>query len=329
MLLYGKFLLNKIDADKVKKTIKLSTLQDYFSVLFNYCFNILIIYDKIDEYILNHIKNNIYYNDNLTIKSKKKHWRIVKLFIARISNYNTSERIEMAIDIRRSIVFPSEFNQFVKLQMEIDKKEFSTTKIAKKIKILMRSVFSIILYYSGLRKNELRTRLLKDIIQVAKDEYVIYVNNKGFSEVAKLDGEIPDKSGKNKNFRRKVRFCIDNEEHAKFMNSYYSYIQSKNFKFLFPKINEKEILTKKYVMKESYFDTISKNLQKITNRYTPLHSLRHSFATFQLQKILKNKNSNQTLFELVNIIGHEEAETTLANYLHLDIIKIYPNYQQS
>lgn len=320
MLLYVKLLLGKIDSDKKRKTIKLSTLQDYFSVLFNYCFNILIAYDQVDEYVLDYIKNNLFNNNELTIKSKKKNWRIVKLFIASVSYYNTNRKIEMAIDIRRSIVFPTEFKSFIHQQTAIDRDKFANTKIAKKIKVSIRSVFSILLYYSGLRKDELRTRLTKDIIQINQNEYIIYVNKKGFSETAKLDGEKPDKNGKNKNIRRKVRFYISDNNYVKLMNDYYNYMNSKKFKFFFPKINDTGALTKKYVMGESYFNSISKNIQQVTGRYTPTHSLRHSFATFQLQRMLKKRKSSQDLFELANIMGHSEVETTLTNYLHLGII---------
>ena len=318
ILIYVKEeIFKKADKRFNDKPIKINTIKKYMNVLFNYCFNIILKYNEINEFAILEIEQNIE-DENFTENSKKKYKEIINRFL---KNYSSSlQQNHYKIDIRRSIVFNDEFNKFIQTILEQDKKIFNNEKY-KIIKSLMRSVFAIFLYNSGLRKNELRTRLQEDIYKIGDNEYVIYVDNKGFKEAEKI-GDKFQFSLKTKNAKRKIRFKIENKEHNKIVSKYYDWITKNNYKFFFPLTTKKRLL-KKQIAKEPFFDELSKILQQITNRYTPLHSLRHSFATFWLLNKLKNNNYNKTtMFELVNIIGHSEVETTLKNYIHLDIIKI-------
>lgn len=50
----------------------------------------------------------------------------------------------------------------------------------------------ILAYYSGLRRSELQTRLLKDIYYVGDRKFVIDVNKEGFKK-AKLDTNLKNR----------------------------------------------------------------------------------------------------------------------------------------
>jgi len=319
ILIYVKEeLFKKADKRFSDKPIKINTMREYMNALFNYCFNIILKYDEINDFAILEIDQKIE-EGNFTENTKKKYKEIINRFLTKYSTYTTFQ-VNSVIDIRRSIVFKDEFNQFITTILEQDKKLFANENY-KIIKSLMRAVFSIILYNCGLRKNELRTRLQRDIVKIGDNEYIIYIDNKGFKEAEKL-GDKLQFSLKTKNARRKVRFKIENKEHNKIVAKYYNWITKNNYKFFFP-LATKNRLLKKQIAKESFFDELSKILKQITNRYTPFHSLRHSFATFWLLDKLKSGDYEKTImFELANIMGHSEPETTLKNYLHLDIIKV-------
>jgi integrase len=337
-----KELFKKADKRFTNNPIKINTMREYMNTLFKYCFNILLKYNEINNFAKIEINQKLE-REKLTENSRNKYKEIINRFLSKYSK--SILKINSVIDIRRSIVFPDEFNKFINIVLEQDKKVFANENY-KFIKGLIRSVFAILLYNSGLRKNELRTRLQKDIIKIGDNEYIIYVDKQGFKE-AKRSGksDSDDSSLKNKNAKRKIRFKIENKEHNEIVAKYYNWITKNNYKFFFPLIAqekplekqtdkekslEKHIaqkrLLKRHIAKESFFNELSEILKQITNRHTPLHSLRHSFITFWLLDKLKNKDYEKiTMFELANIIGHAEIETTLKNYVHLDIIKVLLN----
>ena len=74
------------------------------------------------------------------------------------------------MDVRRTIVFQEEINEFVNLIIKEIKVKFQLTKNIK-IKSNIRAVFILLLYYSGLRKTELRTRMLNDIYMLDEETF--------------------------------------------------------------------------------------------------------------------------------------------------------------
>ena len=188
----------------------------------------------------------------------------------------------------------------------------------------MRSVFLILLYYSGLRKTELRTRLVIDIKRIgSSNEFTIDVNSEGFKEAAASSRESELKM-KTLNAKRRVRFSITNKKHQEMVIKYLNWIEKHKYKFLFPLISEKNLILKKDVCKDSFFSELSLLLQKHTKRYTPLHSLRHTFATKYFLENIKLKNFQDIMYELANIMGHSDPETTIYNYIHFDLLNL-PN----
>lgn len=319
---YTLIVLMKIDSTKNKKPIKLRTYKDYLGVMFNYCFNIIIAEGKIDETTIRFIENNIQDSLKLTVRTKKRYWRLIKIFIRNHTEFSSNQKIKMVLDIRRSIVFHDEFQTFITDLKNMDLSNYSDQK-NKKIKGSIRAVFCILLYYAGLRKTELRTRLLQDIYQVSANTFAIDINRTGFSKTMKSTGEF-DLSMKSSSAKRRIRFQVKDELHLKMLVNYLNWLRKQEYKFVFPRISNKGTLLKKHVIKDLFISELSKQLQEVTKRDTPLHTLRHSYATFKLKDELSKNNQNM-LFEISNLLGHGEPDVSLSNYMHLDIIKLMIN----
>jgi hypothetical protein len=111
-----------------------------------------------------------------------------------------------------------------------------------------------------------------------EETFVIDVNSKGFRETMKSTGETELKL-KTSNARRRVKFKISDRNHLHIVKSYLHFLEERQFKFLFPAFSsQSHNLLKKHVINDSFIADLSKVLQSVTNRYTPLHSLRHTFA---------------------------------------------------
>jgi len=317
---YLEFIMKKADKrEKLFNNIKISTMKDYFSIAFNYAFNFIVAEGELNDQTIIYINDNITHNQNLTIKTQKKYKRVVNFFLRSFTQYNTLEKINVALDVRRTIVFQEELNDFVNIIIEEDKIKFHSTKNMK-IKSHIRAVFVLLSYYTGLRKTELRTRMLNDIYMLDEETFVIDVNTKGFRETMKSTGETELKL-KTSNARRRVKFKISDKNHLQIVKSHLHFLEKRQFKFLFPSFSNKSLnLLKKHVISDSFISDLSKILQSVTNRYTPLHSLRHTFATnYFIENIIKN--NQYIIYELANLLGHSDPSVTISNYLHLDFLK--------
>ena len=70
-------------------------------------------------------------------------------------------------------------------------------------------------------------------------------------------------------------------------------------------------------------DIFLQHIKNITSRYCTFHSLRHSFATYQLKELLKNKlDYPYAILQLSMIMGHETPEITISNYIHFDFLRL-------
>lgn len=57
-----------------------------------------------------------------------------------------------------------------------------------------------------------------------------------------------------------------------------------------------------------------------------IHSLRHSFATYQLKKILEEIDDYPyAMLKLSMMMGHSSYDATLDNYIHYDFIRLLQN----
>ena len=168
----------------------------------------------------------------------------------------------MALDVRRSIIFKEELDILIERLISNDKFKYQNEKDIK-IKSIYRSVFTLLLFYTGLRKTELRTRLSKDIYFLDEETLVIDVNSQGFRETMKSTGEKELKL-KSNNAKRRVKVIIEDKNHLRIIWQYINFIESKKYKFLFPLINENCTFMKKHVITENLIFGIPKELQKIT-----------------------------------------------------------------
>lgn len=153
---------------------------------------------------------------------------------------------------------------------EIEKNFIEKNKVDRfgkvnKYKLLQKKALLLITFYSGLRKDELRSRLFKDI-NLFGNKLVIDVNMKG---VIILKTTLKTKSGK-----RRVEALIDNANHLKIIDDFLKLRkelgQNKKSKFLFLDSNKTSILAKP--IPEKYINDISNSIQEVVDRYVSFHS---------------------------------------------------------
>jgi len=327
---FVEIILKKSDKDYFKKPIKKGTLKEYLRIMFDYCFEYIVLEGELTKNVFSEIKKqiNIYelktlyeINAQLTLSSTKTYYRLIKLFWKKYTNFKTETSLQAIVDVRRSIVFQDEFNKFGKMIQNEDKEKYKLDKKDKTFKYNERFVFCILLYYSGLRKTELRTMLSKNIEFVNKQELEIMVTKENFKLAAKANKEyeLREKSG---NAIRLVRFSVKNSFHQSTIRKHLKYIESKKNKFLFPNISNKGNVSKKYPIKDNYLSELPKKLSKNTTRYTPLHSLRHSYVTFKTYSIFM-ESKDFLIYELCKLAGHSEPSVTILNYIHVDLLYIF------
>ncbi len=309
------FVIKKKLTGDIKKT---KTLKEYIRIAFNYCYIHLLNEGKLNSQIIRKIDKVITSNNKLTLNTQRLYKRIVNEFLKLSSQDETLDRVNSLINIRRSYIFKNEFNQILELinNEENDKKQALG---AKKIAVAIKQVFLIFLYYGGFRKTELRSRRIIDVDFIGDQEIVVNVSESSIKETMKSTGE-KELSLKSDNAIRRVRFRINDSKHYKVVSDYLNALFKKNYKFLFPAMNESGTFAKRHVITNTFLDDISTKIQSVTNRYTPLHSLRHSYATNELIKILKSNHQNTfALYELCTKMGHGDPGVTINNYLHIEV----------
>lgn len=315
---YCLFLLEKADKREHKNPIKAKTLQGYFQILFDYCFIYTIICNDNNE-ATTRIYDNLEHSD-LKIKSKRKYRRVINSFITYVNNKKLSN-INSLIDYNKSIVFEKELDKLINALRYKDK-DFKQDILKQR-----RISYVILLYYTGLRKNELTSRLARDISYINDKTFVIDVNRNGINrinEYLKKDNAVSIKGHK----KRKVEFSIPNIKHFNIVKNYLDNVEKNGNVFLFPELNKSNTISKYRAIKLQSINDINSMLKKITKRYTTLHSIRHTYATNEMFKMLKSsKIRMKDIFELAQKMGHSNPDTTISNYVHLDLIKLLLSYK--
>ena len=118
---YMIFMLKKADKRDSSHNIKLSTMTDYFSITIKYAFNFIIAEGELTDRTIAYIYENIQNNDNLTVKTKKKYRRVVNFFLRNFTTYSSIAKINMALDVRRSIIFKEELDILIERLISNDK----------------------------------------------------------------------------------------------------------------------------------------------------------------------------------------------------------------
>lgn len=306
MVNYVKYLLNLANREINKNAITSKTLQAYLQRIFDYCFTIIMRSNDLEDALIKideKLKKNI-----ISSEVYEKYEEAINKFLS--NEYGLKkEKINNTINFNRSIVFEDELKDLV---LKIKHEDISHKNEVLKLR---RQVYVILAFYTGLRKSELQTRLVRDFSYLGNNSFQFYVNKEGFRK-SKLDSSL-----KNANAKRRVEFTISNKRLFKLVKEYYDLINKNNQTFVFPDMLVSKHSAKKRVIKTNELDKINKILQKVTKRYTTLHSFRHTYATNEVEKLLeKDSKSISDIFDLCVRLGHSDFETTLKRYLHIDLL---------
>lgn len=311
-----EYLLKKTDKN-FNKSIEAKTLQIYLYIIFHFCFDVFI--KSVNNDVA--LKNIDYKlkNSDLNPKVQISYQKRILLYLREELNLGL-EKITTVINYNRSIVFEDELNRLIQKLQYRDKKLYRCDVLLNR-----RAVFSILAYYTGLRKSELISRTLRDFYHIeddiSKNRFFINVNKIGINKINKIENKKLV-SLKNSNAKRSFEFEITNSKHLKIVKDYYDNLTQRKVEFLFPNTNKNGTVSKKRVIAISDINEINLILQDTTKRYTVLHSFRHTYATNEMKKLLNNDHKRiEDIFDLTVRMGHNEPETTLSNYVHLDLIK--------
>jgi site-specific recombinase XerD len=304
---YIVYLLSSVDKENKDRYIAASTFRDYYHLVKKHLFDNIEDLSNVQTHEINEILQNLAINKYKDVSIMK-----VKSLITDFFKFHGEKHNAISMNLAtypKSLVFESEIDSILK---EIDNFHKMNKKEAEACyEILRDKAIVIIARYTGLRKSELRSRLMKDIY-IYDDALCVDVNIEGLK---KLEMGLKTESAK-----RRVCSKIANEAHLNIINDYIyqrERIKTKN-KFFFLHANEK----KPDVVKEEVFDNLTKIIQNITDRYTSFHSLRHTFATYSVKDILECKKVNPyKLIDLAMMMGHTSPEITLKKYTHRSVIE--------
>lgn len=298
------------------RKIRHRTFKNYVYTLNKHIFKMIENLEDIKPYEVHAIINRIE-RDHYSKKTVDTFNVIFKNFFAFINKQGFVIDLP-ALLYPKSIIFENEVDKILELieDNHEDINEYRQTKRSKLL-LLQKKAIVLLAFYSGLRKNELRTRLLRDIYYDG-DRIYIDVNEKGLKkEKLKL---------KNKNAKRRVELTTCTQEHLEILKQWYE-LRKKLFDdpdtFLFLKNQGKKIYRKK-VIEEDIFEEFNKIIKYVTRRYATFHSFRHSFATYRLKEIL-NKKGNDKAYELLEFsiqMGHQTPQITFNSYIHYGIIEL-------
>lgn len=310
ILTYILSLLNKLE----KRKLRLSTVKNYIGILNKHIFT------KFED--LCNIKNNeidtfIQRIDSLNYKrnSVQKVLRLTLEFF-RFSRIEHGLNIEIPLlYYPKSLILRNEIDLILDA-IEIDYiKSNNIQRLGKNHSfiILQKKILVLLGFYTGMRISELKSRLFQDIYMYEGIFYVD-VNIKG---LRKLNLKLKRKSAK-----RRIKAIIKNKKHLTLIQQWYKILEKTKKKgdFIFTSTNSNLTMSKSSI-DDFEIVSITNIIKEITGRYCTFHSLRHSFATYKLDEILKHSKTNPyALIELSMMMGHETPKITLNSYVHYDLI---------
>lgn len=311
---YISYLLNRV----FSKKIRISTFRNYIYTINKHLFNMIENINDIKDYEINAIiqrfENNSYSKN--TMSNIKKSFKMFFIFVKK-------EGFKMDITsflYPKSLIFKDEIDLIIK---EIEKDHVFYNEIRQssgsKLMLLQKKAIIILSFYSGLRKSEIRSRGIKDIYickEEKKDVIYIDVNSEGLHKMKlKL---------KSKNAERRVKVEIENHNHLNIILEWFKLRNNLNNNSFFLFLNKKNKKISTNVIDESLFDFYNEIIKKVTKRWCSFHSLRHSYATYNLKKILDDPYNNKAhaFLEFTIQIGHQTSNTAGKSYIHFELIKL-------
>lgn len=311
--LIAKYILYLFDRYEKKAKMAASTIKNYIGLLNKHLFSKVEDLSNVQSHELNEILFELE-----RLRYKQKSIRKIRALISTFLTLSNSSHKLNSINLSsypKSLIYEHEIDQILDF-IEGSFLGMSLRQgVRHRFRILQTQSLLLLGFYTGLRKSELRTRLLSDMY-IYGSKLCIDVNKKGLK---KLDLRL-----KTSNAKRRVCTEILNERHMSIIKEFLEIRKKINNKspFLFLRISKNNIIRSKAV-DESVFDDITMVLQSLTGRYVSFHSLRHSYATYEAKKILYNADSNPyALIDLSVRMGHESPETTLKVYTHRSVLDL-------
>lgn len=309
-----KYILHLLEFDYEKvKNINYSTFKSYIRLLDKHLFKKIEDLANVQEYELNEILTTLERFDY-------KHRSINKIrsLISRFFVFNNDKQRLKQVNISlysKSPIFRHELDGILAYLESIVIGGAKRVGATYKFKLLQMQSLLLLGFYTGLRKTELRSRLLSDFY-IYDNKLCIDVNKDGLKKI--------NNNLKTKNSKRRVCFNIADEKHFSIVKNLLEArkkIKNKS-PFLFLDISDDNVIRSK-VIDDKVFDEITQILQSFTSRYVSFHSLRHSYASYEVKKIIDSTNSNpQQLLDLAVRMGHEAPDITLKVYVHRSILEI-------
>ena len=291
------------------KKLRASTVRGYIYTLNKHILKPIEDLNHIQQHEIDSIKNRLT-SGRYEPSSVKNISRIINHFL----QYHKKQGIDIDIlgsSYPKSMIFHDEYDKIL-LQIQ---EQYKGMRLSKNVKfeMLQQLVLVILAFYSGMRKNELRTRELCDIhVYKAENTIFIDVNNHGLrKQKLKL---------KTNSSKRRVEVKLD-QESMNIFSQWYSLRQNmkKRTQYLFLERSSTGRFLNK-VIPESTFDMFNTIIKSVTKRHCTFHSLRHSYATYRLANILKESKQPYSLIELAMELGHVTPEESLRSYSHAYIL---------
>lgn len=316
---YIAWLLERVEQ---RNKMAVSTFKGYIGLLEKHLFTNVEDLSQLQPSELDKIIDGLYRHEYKG-KSIRKIRALIAIFFRHHKQNHKMANIDTS-SVPKSLIFREELVQV--LEHIANTVGQDTLRQGKNSRFYMLEIQALIIiaFYTGLRKSELRSRLLQDINLYGNKIYVD-VNSDGLK---RLDLKL-----KTSNAKRRVGAVIEDAEHLHILNDFLGLrdrIGSKS-KFMFLKVDEKEIsdggtthikyFVKSKPLPEIEFDNITDILQSLTGRYVTFHSFRHAYASYEVKKIIENPSSNpHQLIDLAIRMGHESPETTLKVYTHRSVL---------
>lgn len=291
--------------------LRASTVRGYIWTLNKHLLKNIVNLNNIQIYELNNLHNKL--NSGRYKFSTAK--RIIKI-LNRFFKFHAKHGIKfntLAFSYPKSIIFEDELELIIKTIENQAKNNVQRLGKHDKLMMLQKQVMILFAFYAGMRKNELRTRLLTDLYIYGNKIY-IDINSKGLKkQKMKL---------KTLNAKRRIGFEV-NETHISIIQEWYDLRKnlSKKSNYLFLKRSSTSIFLNEPI-EENIFDEFNKIIKAITNRYCTFHSLRHSYSTYSFKNLLQNIKEPYSLLEHAMEMGHETPEIALKSYVHADLLRV-------
>lgn len=308
------------------KKLRHSTVRNYLLILNKHIFGKIKDLSNIQQIEYQAISYKLNYS-NYKSRTIQSYYKIISRFF-KYCKKNHSLKINYSTFVYpKSLIYKNELQQILdyietryetNLLKQKNQAENQVIKLTKndKFEILQQQMMILIGFYTGMRKNELRSRLLKDFhFDEETNVFNIYVNNDGLKKMhLKL---------KTNTSKRKISFQID-QEYLQYFHTWFASRQNikNNNKYLFI-AKDLYAYSSKKAIGENSIDILNEIIKRVTNRNCTLHSLRHSYITYQLYNQLKTPSKDPyTVLELSLKTGHVTPEITFSTYCHYQIIKL-------